>query len=127
MQVQFPDGTILHGKFGGTTSISFSALFNTPNEVWEAWDDYPTHECTCGRMEVVRLATSYGGGFSWTGEACRHCMALKNDHFTRYPFEGRYSRADMCGFGWSRDDTDENNKTNQFDDGLPDWWVRRTE
>lgn len=97
--VLFPDGKIKHFEYNGTIDICQPKLFDSAELVSANWrtTDWPV--CSCGdnsnHHERVRIATTYGRGFSWDGFACNLCNCLLS------PLEPNY-------------DTQN--------EGLPDWY-----
>lgn len=78
LMVRFPDGTIRHGLYDGTSDIVMRPLYATAIQAWdvycndrndawgtdEQWNDFN------GMVgEAVEIFTDYGGGFWWHGEA----------------------------------------------------------
>ena len=74
--VQFPDKTVMHFEYNGTSDVTVSVLWDTSEEVHAHWRGDLWNECKCGRDEPVTLFTDYGDGFHWPGRACRHCRAI---------------------------------------------------
>ena len=74
--VQFPDKTVMHFEYNGTSDVTDSVLWDTSEEVHAHWRGDIWNECKCGRDEPVTLFTDYGGSFHWPGRACRHCRAI---------------------------------------------------
>lgn len=75
-EIEFKDGTVLYFEYNGTCDIVINCLWKTKEEVSDNWRKYKENTCDCGRDEPVEIYSYYGGGFSWSGRACRHCMAL---------------------------------------------------
>ena len=78
-KVHFVDGLVLHYEYDGTSDVTIPRLYTTANEVaanWRRVDDWVWNCCTCGKDEPVKIYSSYGGGFSWDGRACRHCQCI---------------------------------------------------
>lgn len=95
----FSDGLVLHFEYNGTGGFAYTALRSSVDEVRAHWRDEEDRACSCGRSaESVRLATSYGGGFTWSGLACRRCLAITD---RGAPLEA---------------------EDKQYADGLPAWW-----
>lgn len=95
---KFNDGKIFHCEYNGTVDIMIPFLYDTTEEMRANWrrPDWITCSNPEGHThQRVRLATSYGGGFSWDGFACIDCKCLLS------PLEPNY-------------DT--------LTDGLPEWF-----
>lgn len=77
-KVIFEDGEEFFYEYNGTCDIVCPALKKTREEVYRDWrSERNQKECTCGKpSEPVKISTEYGGGFSWSGKACRSCMAI---------------------------------------------------
>ncbi len=76
-QVLFPDGEIMFFEYDGTSDIYIPTLFRTPEELNAAWRKGHWGKCHCGKTpEEVQIYTSYGGGWTVPGTACRKCLAL---------------------------------------------------
>lgn len=85
--VKFSDGLILHCEYNGTLDVLLSNLYNTSDEVkanWrkQVWKHH--NDRSCYKTENVEIATTYGGGFSWKGRACRHCRVIIDNHSPNY-------------------------------------------
>src|SRR5215831_6808585 len=95
--VLFLDGTIKFFEYNGTVDICQPKLFSTKEELSNNWrtNDWPQCNDTNHIHQKVRIATTYGAGFSWNGFACLDCNCLVS------PLEVNY-------------DSEEN--------GLPDWY-----
>jgi hypothetical protein len=79
--VRFPDGSIMHYEYDGTSDYCIPKLYDTNAEMCEHWRKYDFEEETgCQHEEeIVEIYTSYGGGSHWEGTACRKCnMILDN-------------------------------------------------
>lgn len=97
-KVRFKNDKILYYEYNGTCDVVINHLYETEAEVNKNWRNHKTVFCNCGKDEPVEIATSYGGGFSWDGRACRKCMTI------------------TAGLGSGVED-DPN-----FQWGLPDWY-----
>lgn len=82
--VQFPDDTVMHFEYDGTSDVTVSVLWDTYEEVHAHWRGDQWNECKCGRDEPVTLFTDYGSSYHWPGRACRHCRAITEE---RTPFD----------------------------------------
>ncbi len=98
--VKFRDGLTLFCEYNGTVDVMITKLWSTKAEVDAHWRD-PNAEfpgCDCGRSEMIEMATSYGFGAHWKGDAFRFCMAITK--------------------GWSRRDPEEDDVELE---GFPQW------
>lgn len=75
MWVRFPDGTIQHGIYQGTSDTAYSKLFDTWQDAAKAyrnkeplgsWPPPPDDEAV-----DVDVASDYGWGFHWKGKAIK--------------------------------------------------------
>lgn len=74
--VKFNDDKILYYEYNGSVSVVLPKLYETEDDVHDNWRENPAADCVCGNDEAVRIMTTYGGGFSWNGRACRSCYAI---------------------------------------------------
>lgn len=92
MWVRFPDGDIRYGIYNGTSDLAFPFLLSTSNA--DAWDRYSAardrysaasaadrgddllgyEDEPDGEVFDVRIATNYGGGWSWSGRAAKNVL-----------------------------------------------------
>jgi hypothetical protein len=106
--VRFPDGELRVAVFDGTYDVAGPELCTVGQwerywrdgdgswpRSWRDLDDWPAHEPDPENCVLVTLATNYGDGITWYGEATKE----------------RILRNSVDPFGA---DTDEN--------GLPLWW-----
>ena len=87
--VKFLDGTIMFFEYNGTVDVCIPVLYDTYDEMRANWrrTDLKNSDYYCkaeiGTLshswEWVRIATSYGGGFSWDGKVCRQCKRIVNN------------------------------------------------
>lgn len=102
--VRFLNGDIFFYEYNGTVDICQPILFKTYEELHENWRTKEWRQCSCKDDEIiknherVRIASTYGYGFSWDGFACKKCMCLLS------PLEVNY-------------DTETN--------GLPEWFPNK--
>lgn len=82
---RFEDGTLRFFEYSGTADIACAALWETVEELHKHWRDGTWNYCVCRGAEPVTLWTDYGGGFYWSGTACRRCRAIIEG---QAPFEG---------------------------------------
>lgn len=75
---KFPDGKIFYCEYNGTVDIMLPHLYKTNKEMFENWRRKDWIQCNnlSHKHIRVRLATTYGGGFSWDGWACLDCLCL---------------------------------------------------
>jgi hypothetical protein len=101
--VLFTDSTTLWCEYNGTVDIMLPNLFVTNDELHASWRKQVwASPCKC-KGEKVRVATSYGGGFSWDGKACRlHKVLL--DGYQPHPYN---------------EDEDSH-----YEDGEPEWFTK---
>lgn len=73
--VRFPDGTVRHCTYHGTSDVLTPGLFDTATAASEAHYGHSPSlwppECDCGPVPVT-VWTLYGGGFGWEARACEH-------------------------------------------------------
>lgn len=119
-QIRFPNGDILFGLYLGTINEMSSGLYPMQGQAWQA-DEEGTERVlrTCDHaaaQEPVEIATDYGGGFTFTGYACRRCALLVTGHnpYLRPTRDITQSEKDS----WSPIDDGRSP-----DNGLPDWWL----
>lgn len=104
-QVKFPDGTIKHGIYNGTSDVYMEWLFDTPEQAWNCWDSYRAsgfdHRQFSNPFDDtffdVEIADDYGGGDCYIGRASKTQIVSS----TNVDFMNR-----------------------KGDGGLPDWWVK---
>jgi len=110
--VRFNDGMILYASYQNTSDVMSSRIWKSFAESLEGRPNgevFDSIKCHCGQDEPVLLATNYGGGFYWSGRACRHCMAItKGD--SPYAIESPYGTFDIVP------------GPDFYKDGIPDWW-----
>lgn len=92
-QVRFPDGEILFFLYSGTVDSANSRLWKDEFEFYDHWQGDHSQRCICGNSQEVDLATNYGSGIQWRGEACKRCGAITggyepHDNEYSYPKEG---------------------------------------
>lgn len=76
-QFIFSNGDVFFGEYDGTSDIMQPAMHRTPQEVDDHWRSDFWPECKCETPHEQCIAyTTYGGGFWWTGFACRVCMVF---------------------------------------------------
>ena len=107
--IKFKDGTILFAGYQNTSDVMNHCLWKTLDDALNKYsDDRP--DCDhVDNGEPVCLATDYGGGFSWSGRACKSCMVITKGH-SPFPVEG-YSRGIVPAPAF-------------YEDGLPGWWPK---
>lgn len=95
--VRFPNGDLRYGIYYGTVDLAYSALTENPDF---DWGDFRLNglRTPTRPIEPVEIATGYGGGMWWRGEADRTALASGLDPFNEVT------------------DLDE------IHDGLPEWW-----
>lgn len=99
--IKFPDGKIMFYEYNGTVDIAMPHLYETYEELHANWRRRDWKECSCNNFNNhirVRIASTYGNGFSWDGFACKECKVLLS------PLEANY-------------DTETS--------GLPEWFPNR--
>lgn len=74
--VRFPDGTVLHCEYNGTSDVMVSALWDTREQMLAHCRGEVWNVCMCGCDEPVTLFSDYGSPFHWPGRACRRCRAI---------------------------------------------------
>ena len=80
--VRFPDGKVMFYLYNGTSEVAISHLYDNMQGVVDSWGKSPWLVCSCPAMEPVEIYSSYGGGFTYPGEACRTCRALHGPRYT---------------------------------------------
>lgn len=80
--VRFPDGKVMFYEYNGTSEVAISHLYDNMQSVSDNWGKSPWLICTCPGMEQVEIYSSYGGGFTYPGKACRTCRALYGPRYT---------------------------------------------
>lgn len=85
--IKFNDGLILYCKYNGTVDIMIPHLYKTYDEMHEMWRQTKSKWCGHEVDEEVKIFSSYGGGFSWTGRACRDCMVITKNLSCDYDTE----------------------------------------
>ena len=109
--IKFSDGTILFTGYQNTSDVMHGILYDTIDEYLNDEEYHKRErECNCNDLEEVEIATNYGGGFSWKGQACKRCEMLV------------YGNS-----GASYDWIDKNNEIQEYHpkdykDGLPEWF-----
>lgn len=106
--VRFNDGLVMFYEYNGTCDVCISHLYETMQGVMDNWRKSEWMDCNCSEgEEAVEVYSSYGGGFSFSGEACKKCKSL--NHVGGSPF-----------------DTSIDNKRTPdqkpWEAGYPDWW-----
>ena len=79
--IRFKDGTIRYYEYSGSYDMVISAHYATTQEVYDNWRTYPEMACKCGKEEDVELYSSYGGGFYFTGQACKDCGSCRGEAY----------------------------------------------
>lgn len=75
--VRFKDGTVMFYEYNGTSEVAVSHLYDNMQGVLDNWRKGEWLTCLCPNgMEPVEIYSSYGGGFTYPGLACRTCRAL---------------------------------------------------
>ncbi len=76
--VKFPDGTIKHFEYDGTSDICCPKLWDTSEEVDKHWrEEDRQKQCTCGKEpEIIEIYSSYGGGYWWKSTGCKQCNVI---------------------------------------------------
>jgi len=103
--VKFKDGTILFAAYQNTTDVMNHCLWNTIKEAMNICSD-DRKECTCDKTNDVIIATNYGGGFFWSGKACKKCKIITMNQ-SPCLVEGLTTSIPAPEF---------------YEDVLPDWW-----
>lgn len=104
--VKFPDNSIFHFEYNGTVDMCYPRLRDSINEVEKFWRDVDNsdfdnaHNCP-HQKEVIEIATTYGGGFSWNGLGCKICKIITDNLYPQYD--------------------------NNYSNGLPDWYPKYEE
>jgi hypothetical protein len=80
--VRFPDGKVMFYLYNGSSEVAISHLYDTMQGVVDSWGKSAWLVCSCPKMEPVEIYSSYGGGFTYPGEACRTCRALHGPRYT---------------------------------------------
>lgn len=99
LKVRFKkDNLILYGQYFGTSDICHPNLFPTLEEAWshhrhtdEGWAALTGDKPSPVEEEVVEIYSNYGGGWYWTGLACRHTRRITANSFG---FEDEYDTRD---------------------------------
>ena len=108
--VRFADGTFRYGVYHGTSDLAFPRLSATVDEAWNsrvASDPEPSDE----RPEPVEVATNYGGGLWWKGEATTRVLVTTDPYGQM--LEHPAAAPGAC---------DEYRRRVDTRDGYPDWW-----
>jgi hypothetical protein len=120
--------------YHGTVGIMGGSLHDNLDNAWgDASDKGPSHpDCSCGQEEDVTVAVDYGGGFHWSGTACRHCMAFIGP---KDPFQARSDLDEYeNGSRWLMFQPSPKERGEPLPvhlvnfsgvtDGLPGWWKK---
>ena len=102
--IRFNNGDIFHVEYNGTVDVLMPIFYDTQDELDLHWRrrDYP-RICECKDNEVVDIAVTYGGGFSWQGMACRRCKQV-TEQLTPHSYEG--------------------NEDTGYSNGIPEWYPK---
>lgn len=100
--VKFSDGTIKHFEYSGTVDVCIPQLRDSLEEVQNHWrsGEWKHHSKECNEDEDVIICSTYGGGFSWKGRACKKCNLITDNFEPDYDSES---------------------------DGIPDWYPNKQE
>jgi hypothetical protein len=81
--VRFSNNEIYYCEYNGTVDVMLPKLFNTYEEMEVEWRKQIWSVCKdkTHQHQVVEIATSYAGGFSWIGKACIICKTI-TDYFS---------------------------------------------
>lgn len=105
LRVRFNDGLILQGVYSGTSDSCYPPLQDMSEElIWRP--DVMRRDEDIVLSEPVVIASDYGGGFYWEGEACRTSKQITKGF---HPF-GLESWATVI------------EPVLEITDGHPDWW-----
>lgn len=120
LQVLFPDGTVLHGVYNGTSDIAPARLWRTRAEVpprnHEVTNWWPPLLEADGEPVPVRCHTLYGGSWGWDGTAVLTDEGgVLVDGTQPYGFDHPW-HADACVPAAPNLDRSGNNP-------VPTWWV----
>lgn len=71
------NGKIVYCEYNSTRDFMRAKLFETEKEMDKYWrKEQPLVNNCKHESEDVEIYSTYGGGFSWEGKACRKCMQL---------------------------------------------------
>lgn len=73
------DGKIFYCEYNGTVDVMIPNLYTTRDEMQSNWRTKRFDLCShpdSHKKESVKVATSYGYGFSWDGFMCVECNCL---------------------------------------------------
>jgi hypothetical protein len=99
--VRFKDGVVKFYEYNGTSDVCISHLYDSMKAMLAHWRKGQWMACACPEgMEDVEIYSSYGGGFTFPGKACRKCSALYGGSYD----EENYYDKQMSGEPqWHRD------------------------
>ena len=103
--VKFQDGEIFYTTYQNTADIMHSCLCKRMEDLDSIQSQ--DRKCHCKKGEKVMLATNYGGGFSWSGIACKRCLVIIEGH-SPVQIDGLFETVVPA--------------PDIYIDGLPDWW-----
>lgn len=85
--VRFKDDVAYWFEYDGTSDVCIPQLYKTYKEHVDNWRNGAWIKCTCGKDEDATIHADYGGGFSWEGKACRHCMCILEGYLIYPPWK----------------------------------------
>lgn len=74
--VRFDDGVVMYFTYNGTADVCHSHLYRTETQLLQHWKFQASCDCKCAKQENVDIWSTYGGGFGWSGKACRECCLI---------------------------------------------------